>query len=43
MEKIFEDYLSEIQKDMLTIAWDYAGHKADKVFVYASCENDTEI
>lgn len=40
MGKIFEDYLSEIQKDMLSVCLEYANHKVDKVFVYASNENN---
>ena len=40
MGKVFEDYFSEIQKDMLSACLEYAGHKVDKVFVYASFENN---
>lgn len=40
MGKVFEDYLSEIQTDMLSICLEYANHKVDKVFVYASYENN---
>ena len=40
MGKVFEDYLSEIQMDMLSVCLEYAGHKADKVFVYASFESN---
>ena len=40
MGKVFEDYLSEIQKDMLSVCLEYANHKVDKVFVYASNENN---
>ena len=40
MGKVFEDYLSEIQKEMLSVCLEYAGHKVDRVFVYASYENN---
>jgi len=40
MGKLFEDYLSDIQKDMVSICLEYANYKVDKVFVYASNEND---
>ena len=40
MGKVFEDYLSAIQKDMLSICLEYANYKVDKVFVYASNENN---
>ena len=40
MGKVFEDYLSDIQKDMVSICLEYANYKVDKVFVYASNENN---
>lgn len=40
MGKVFEDYLSEIQKEMLSVCLEYAGHRVDRVFVYASYENN---
>ena len=40
MGKVFEDYFSEIQKDMLSVCLEYANNKVDKVFVYASNENN---
>lgn len=35
-EKVFEDYFSEIQSDMVSLALDYVGGKADKIYVYGS-------
>ncbi|QIQ21446.1 DUF600 domain-containing protein [Zophobihabitans entericus] len=41
MAKVFEDSLSELQADMVDITLEYAFHKADKIFIYCSCENNT--
>lgn len=38
MAKIFEDYFSEIQADMVYECMDYVKGKADKVYIYASRE-----
>ncbi|QIQ21445.1 immunity protein YezG family protein [Zophobihabitans entericus] len=40
MAKAFEDSLSELQADMVDITLEYAFDKADKIFIYCSCEND---
>ncbi|GFN34182.1 DUF600 domain-containing protein [Paenibacillus xylaniclasticus] len=36
--KVFEDYFSELQADMVSICLEYVNNKADKIFVYASNE-----
>lgn len=36
--KEFEDMFSELQADMISICMEYVEDRADKVFVYASCE-----
>ncbi|MGE7021954.1 DUF600 domain-containing protein [Solibacillus cecembensis] len=36
--KEFEDRFSELQADMISICMEYVEDRADKVFVYASCE-----
>lgn len=38
MAKVFEDYFSEIQADMVYACMDYVNGKADKVYIYASRE-----
>nr|WP_314477589.1 hypothetical protein [uncultured Pseudomonas sp.] len=39
MEKTFEDYLSEIQADMASIALEYIEHRADEIYIYAANED----
>ncbi len=34
----FEDRFSELQADMISICMEYIEERADKVYVYASCE-----
>jgi hypothetical protein len=34
----FEDRFSELQADMISICLEYVENRADKVYVYASCE-----
>lgn len=34
----FEDKFSELQVDMISICMEYIEDRADKVYVYASCE-----
>ncbi|CAN7274755.1 DUF600 family protein [Peribacillus frigoritolerans] len=34
----FEDIFSELQADMISICMEYVEERADKVYVYASCE-----
>lgn len=36
--KEFEDRFSELQADMISICMEYVEDRADKVYVYASCE-----
>ncbi|MFE4351773.1 immunity protein YezG family protein [Peribacillus butanolivorans] len=36
--KEFEDIFSELQADMISICMEYVEDRADKVYVYASCE-----
>lgn len=38
--KEFEEYFSEIQADMISICLEYVNNRAEKVYVYASCEGD---
>lgn len=38
MEKVFEDYFSEIQADMVSVCLEYASNKADKIYIYCSYE-----
>lgn len=37
--KKFEDKLSEIQKDMISLALELAEEKIDTAYIYGSCEN----
>ncbi|MBK4991365.1 hypothetical protein [Pseudomonas sp. S36] len=39
MAKIFEDHLSEIQADMVSIALEYVEHRADEIYIYAANED----
>ncbi|WP_449432741.1 hypothetical protein [Pseudomonas putida] len=41
MTKNFEDHLSEIQANMVSIAREYADHRADEIFIYAAHEDGT--
>ncbi len=36
--KEFEDQFSELQGDMISICLEYVEDRADKVYVYGSCE-----
>lgn len=38
MSKIFEDYFSEIQGDMVSICLEYVKGRAEKIYIYCSCE-----
>lgn len=38
--KEFEDRFSELQADMVSICMKYVEDRADKVYVYASCEEE---
>ncbi len=41
MEKTFNDWLAEIQTDMIDACLEYADYKADAVYIYASYEEKT--
>lgn len=38
MTKVFEDYFSELQADMVDICLEYVEDKATKIYIYCSCE-----
>lgn len=38
MSKVFEDYFSELQSDMVSICLEYVGNSADKIYIYCSFE-----
>lgn len=38
MEKVFEDYISKLQADMVAICLEYVEHKVDDIFIYCSYE-----
>ena len=40
MVKVFEDYFSELQTDMVAICLEYAHDKADNVYIYCSIEDN---
>ena len=40
MSKVFEDYLSELQIDMIDICLEYVKDQGDNVYVYCSKENN---
>ena len=40
MEKVFEDYFSELQTDMVVICLEYAHKKADNIYIYGSVEDN---
>ena len=37
----FEDKIAKLQEDMISIALEYSDYKADKVYILASCENNS--
>lgn len=39
MKKVFEDYFSELQADMVSICLEYVDDVADHIFIYGSCES----
>ena len=41
MAKVFEDLFMELQTDMVCACLDYVDDRADKVYVYGSCEGNT--
>ena len=38
MKKVFEDYFSELQADMVSICLEYVKDRAEKIYIYCSCE-----
>ena len=38
MNKVFEDYFSELQVDMVSICLEYVEKKADRIYIYCSFE-----
>lgn len=38
---IFEDKLSQLQEDMITIALEYSGYKVAKIYLFGSHENNS--
>ncbi|ETT62794.1 MULTISPECIES: hypothetical protein [Paenibacillus] len=38
MTKVFEDYFSELQADMVSICLEYVSNKADMIYIYGSNE-----
>lgn len=36
--KVFEDYFSELQTDMVAICLEYVDNQADEIFIYCSYE-----
>lgn len=40
MAKVFEDYFSELQADMVSIALEYVDKRADYIYIYCSDENN---
>ncbi len=40
MGKVFEDYFSEFQTDMVSICLEYVEKRAEKIYIYCSFENN---
>ena len=40
MAKVFEDYFTELQADMIDICMEYANDKADTIYIYCSSEKE---
>jgi hypothetical protein len=40
MEKVFEDYFSELQADMVSVCLEYVEKHADLIYIYSSFEDD---
>lgn len=40
MGKVFEDYFSELQADMVAICLEYAHDKVDNIYIYCSVEDN---
>lgn len=40
MNKVFEDYFSELQADMVSICMENVGKRANTIYIYCSCEEN---
>lgn len=40
MTKVFEDYFSELQADMVSICLEYVENEGDNIYIYCSSENN---
>lgn len=38
MGKVFEDFFTELQTDMISICMEYAEKRAEMIYIYCSCE-----
>ncbi|MGM0805595.1 MAG: DUF600 domain-containing protein [Bacillota bacterium] len=43
MGKVFEDYFSELQTDMVAICLEYVEHEADDIYIYCSYEPEMYV
>lgn len=43
MSKVFEDYLSELQADMVAICLEYVGNEAEDIYIYCSYEPEMYV
>jgi len=41
MAKIFEDYFTDLQADMISICLEYSEKRVEKIYIYGSIENNT--
>ncbi len=41
IQKLFEDYFSELQADMVSICLEYVNEQAEEIYIYCSYEDDT--
>ena len=42
MGKVFEDYFSELQTDMVEICLEYVEDRAEKIYIYSSFEGGVQ-
>src|SRR5699024_8310343 len=43
MVKVFEDYFSELQSDMVAVCLEYVNHKADHIYIYCFYEPNVYV
>ena len=43
MPKVFEDYFSELQANMVAVCLDYVKHKANDIYIYCSYESNVYV